>query len=341
MTPAELEEPGGSQTTITERAADYLERQRFGEWVNADQIEFNAWLAESTLHEVAYLRLRGGVAQIDKLVVSRPFRFRRNAHIGSAGKYAKFALPLLAAASVASFALLGWQFLIPLMQPADRVDSTDIGGRTLLNFADHTQIELDTDTTVRVRMTTAQRTVWLEKGEAWFHVAHDAAHPFTVVVGKHRITDIGTEFLVRRDADDVDVALLSGRAALNADGTQTATLNPGEEALATPVLLSVVRRTPQQLADELAWRRGMLVFRDTPLAEVVREFNRYNMTKLVIADPAIAGKKITVNAKTDDCESFLRFLGDALKLRVDHEGNRILILSREETKEAVHLRRGL
>jgi transmembrane sensor len=226
------------------------------------------------------------------------------------------------------------------MQPPDRTDSTDVGGRTLLSFSDRTQIELDTNTSMRIRMTTAERTVWLEKGEAWFHVAHDAAHPFTVVVGKHRITDLGTEFLVRRDENNVDVALVNGRAALNASGQQTATLNPGDEAIATPVSLSVTRKTPQQLADELSWRHGMLVFRDAPLSEVVREFNRYNQTKLVIADPSIAGKRIYASLRTDDFDGFVQLAEMELNLRVDRVG-RTIVLSRgqqQATKRIVRLK---
>ena len=47
-------------------------------------------------------------------------------------------------------------------------------------------------------------------------------------------------------------------------------LKPGDDALATPVSLTVTRKTPQELANALAWRRGMLVFRNTRLADVVR-----------------------------------------------------------------------
>jgi transmembrane sensor len=330
--------PLKAHDAITQRAADFLERRCFEEWNGKDQAELDAWLAESALHEVAYLRLESATALVRELAALRPPKPLRQAPAGG-GKITgrRFVFPLLAAASIASFAALGVPFVLSLLQPPDRVDSTDVGGRTLLSFSDHTQIELNTDTAMRFRMTTAERTVWLERGEAWFHVAHDAAHPFTVVAGRHRITDLGTEFLVRRDADDVDVALLNGRAALSAEGVQTATLNPGDEAIATPVSLSITRKTQQQLADALAWRRGVLVFRNTKLADVVREFNRYNTTRLVIADPSIADLKFSAAVKTDDYESFLQLVEVALNLRVDREGNDVLISrrAREETKRAV------
>jgi transmembrane sensor len=329
---------------ISERAADFFGRRRFGPWNDADQAELDQWIAESTSHYVAWLRLQGFAAHAERLAALNAVESKQPASFGGYKfPYRRFVLPLLAAASIALAALWGGPFIMALLQPPDRVDSTDVGGRTLLSFSDHTQIELNTNTTVRTRMTTAERTVWLEKGEAWFHVAHDAAHPFSVIVGKHRIADLGTEFLARRDADDVDVILLNGRASLSADGAQTATLTPDEEAVATSASLLVTRKTPQELADELAWRRGVLAFRNTPLVEVVREFNRYNTTKLVIADPSIADKRIYADLKTDDFEGFLQLAEDVLKLRVDREGSVVLISRNhgDATKKAAHSKRSL
>ena len=333
--------PLESRQEITKRAAAFFERRHFGRWSDTDQAELETWFAESTLNRVAYLRLECAVTHTERLIALRPPGPGRSVP----GRIAelmnrRIAIPLLLAASFVLLATVGWPFLASLMRPADRVDSTDIGGRTLLSFADHTQIELNTDTAVRVRMTTAERTVWLEKGEAWFHVAHDAAHPFNVIIGRHRITDLGTEFLVRRDANNLEVALLNGRAALSAGGMQTATLKPGDDAVATPVSLTVTRKTPQELADELAWRRGMLVFRNTRLSEVVRQFNRYNATKLVIADPTIAGETITADIKTDDFESFLRLAEVTFNLRADREGSVIMIsrAPRGSMKRAEHAR---
>jgi transmembrane sensor len=332
------------QDAVSERAAEFLGKRRFWDWTGEDQLELDVWLAESILHEVAWLRLQGIVASTDQLAALDALERKQVAQgAGDKFPYRRFVLPLLAAASIALAAMWGGPFVASLLQPSDRTDSTNIGGRTLLSFSDRTQIELNTDTAVRLRMTTGERTVWLEKGEAWFHVAHDAAHPFTVIVGKHRIADIGTEFLIRRDSDDVDVTLLNGRAALSTEGLQTATLGPGEEAITTSTGLSVMRKTPQELADELAWRQGMLVFRNTPLSEVVREFNRYNTTRLVIADPSIASKKVAVNIRADDYESFLRFAQDALKLHVEREGGVVLISRGPENvkKKAAHLKHGL
>jgi transmembrane sensor len=335
-----------SHDAIARRAADFLERRRFGGWSDTDQIALDAWLAESDFHQVAWLRLEGSIAHVEKLAALRPSGPKSNrAARDSDGKrnYRRFVLPLLAAASIALFAALGIPFVNSLLQPPDRSFSTDIGGRSTVRFADGTEIELNTDTAMRFRMTTAERTVWLEKGEAWFRVAHNAANPFTVVIGRHRVTDLGTEFFVRRGSEGMEVALLNGRAMLNTEGALTTLLAPGDDALATPVSVSVTRKTPKELADALAWRRGVLVFRNTKLSDVVREFNRYNQTRLVIADPSIADVKIYAELKTDDFGAFLNLAQTVLNLCVDHEGNDILISRgpRDETKRAARTKHGL
>jgi transmembrane sensor len=339
--PDELPE---SRDAISERAAAFFEQRRFGSWSDAGQAELAAWLAESFLHRAAYLRVEGIAARADQLAALRSLMLGQHAR-GGAGKldYRWFVLPLLAAASIALFAALGMPLVNSLLQQPDRSYSTDVGGRTLLKFADGTVVDLNTDTAVRFRMTGEERTVWLERGEAWFHVSHNAANPFTVIVDRHRVTDLGTEFLVRRGADGMEVALLNGRATLSTEGAPVAVLAPGDDAVATRASMAVTRKTPQELADELAWRRGALVFQSTRLADAVQEVNRYNRTKIVVADPSIAGMKFTGEIRSDNVEDFLDLAQAMMKLRVSREGNEFLISrgQREETKRAARLKHSL
>jgi transmembrane sensor len=222
--------------------------------------------------------------------------------------------------------------------PPDRTYSTELGGHAVIKFADNTQIELNTNTVARVRMTTAERTVWLEKGEAWFEVSHDAAHPFSVIVGGHRITDLGTEFLVRRMPDGMEVALVKGEAALKSESAQTAILSPGDDAVATAQSTTIMRKTPWELADALGWRRDMLEFRNTRLADAVREFNRYNATKLIIADPSIADLKVSAEMQKGNYEGFLQLAEDVFDLRIERDGREIRIFG--ASRKAAHAKRG-
>ncbi|HSZ73536.1 MAG TPA: hypothetical protein VK779_01860, partial [Rhizomicrobium sp.] len=81
----------------------------------------------------------------------------------------------------------------------------------------------------------------------------------------------------------------------------------------------------QVLANDLAWRRGVLVFEDTTLADAAQEFNRYNSEKIVIADLHSARLKISGILKVNDLAEFMRMARNFFDLRADRRGNEIVI----------------
>lgn len=337
---------------ISERAAELFANRRFGPWTDEDEAALDAWLAESALNRVAWLRVRTVATCADEIGALHDFRANASRHhrdeeSGAFRGIRKFVFPAALAASLALLAAGGIPLARYLMRPVEHTYSTDVGGQTLLKFADGTQIELNTSTTVRYRMTTAERTVWLERGEAWFHVAHDAANPFSVIIGNHRVTDLGTEFLIRRNPaqvpGQVEVAVLSGRASLSTEGVPSeASLKAGDDAIATQSSLSITRKTAQELADELAWQRGVLVFRNARLADVVGEFNRYNTTKLVIGDPSIGDLRLSAELQSNDYIAFLNLAEMRLNLRAEREGQDIVISrAAGKSKKAARNKRGL
>jgi len=318
-----------SHEAIAEQAAFFFQRRRLGPWTEVDQAELVAWCTESTLNEVAYLRLEGAIAYAERLNAQRPFRH------GFAGSEPselparrKLWLPLALAASVVLSGALGLSYLRSLLRPPpDRIFGTNVGGHAVLKFADGTEVELNTNTALRYRMTTQERTIWLERGEAYFRVAHNPIDPFTVVAAGHRITDIGTEFLVRDEPGRLEVTLVKGKAKLvntNA-AAPVAMLAPGDDAVATAQSTMITKKTPAQLADELAWQQGMLIFRKTHLSDAVREFNRYNDVKLVVGDPSIADLTFSAEIRTDRYEDLVLLLQTALGLKVVRVGDTISI----------------
>lgn len=234
-------QPGATQTDLL--AADWLQRQQFWAWSEADQAALDAWLAESRAHRVAYWRQKAVWSNAQRLVALRPLAPARE----PASKSLLFRLlpmPLRIAAALAIIAVLGLTATRFAAPPQDRTYSTPLGGRETVTFADGSKIELNTNTILRARMTTDRRIVWLDRGEAYFQVKHDSAHPFTVIAGNHLITDMGTKFLVRQDVTGLEVALLEGKVRVGSSdaASRTAVLAPGEVALASGNAVSVTAR---------------------------------------------------------------------------------------------------
>ena len=308
---------------IEARAAEWLQRRHFWNWTEADEAALNAWLAQALAHRIAYWRLNAGFTRTDRLVA-----LRQPAHEAATPR---LLLPLYTkiAAVIGVIAILGAVSANSLLQARERNYSTGIGGRETVSFADGSRIELNTNTALRTRMTTNERIVWLDRGEAFFQVKHDSTHPFIVFAGKHRVTDLGTKFSVRKDSGRLEVAVMQGKVRFSAASDRlhapSALLTPGDVAVATADSISVTRKSSQELVNELGWRSGLLVFRHATLGEAAAEFNRYNRIKLVIPDPATAQLKIYGVFRADNIEDFTRLAQMVLGLRVARNGDEMVI----------------
>lgn len=315
--------PANRAAEIEARAADWLQRRSFWNWSAEDQAALDSWLSESMAHRIAFWRLNAGFSRTDRLAALRPLPAE------AAGRRSGFAAFAKLAAGFALLAGLGLGSAYYALQPNERTYATQIGGHETVAFADGTRIELNTNTIVRTRMTTKERMVWLEKGEAFFQVRHDPAHPFIVMAGNRRITDLGTKFSVHRDGDRLEVAVVQGRVRFapteGGVSVQSAMLTPGDVAVATPTSMMVTKKSTEAIDNQLGWRNGLLVFRHVALAEAVREFNRYNRIQLSVADPAVAATKIYGVFREDNIDDFTSLAQMVLGLHVARKGNTILI----------------
>jgi transmembrane sensor len=308
---------------LEEQAAEWLLRRHFSNWSGADQKELDAWLAASPSNRVTYWRLNAALTRTDRLKALR--QPMRQAPSGIQNPWPKRARAVAAVALIAVGAAGGFHYLT---QSKDRVISTVIGEHKLVTLADGSSIELNTSSTVRIRQDRDRRAVTLVKGEAFFDVHHDAQHPFTVDAAGQRITDLGTKFVVRDLNDRVEVALLEGRAHVAPLGdtskSRQADLLPGDIATATKRSLSIIKASSQTIAEKLSWRSGLLVFHNTALREVARQFNRYNNGKLII-EGAAADLQVDGTFPADDPQTFTKIAGDLLHLRVERRGNDIVL----------------
>ncbi len=296
---------------IEYKAADWLQRRQFWSWSDEDQKALDAWLAESSAHRVAFLRLKAGYAQTERLVALRNSKPERDRRIRT--RWIHAAAVLIAACAIGASAT----FFIA--KPENVTYSTPVGGRQTLTLADGTRIELNTDTTLKLNKSRATRSVTLVKGEAYFQVQHDAQRPFVVETAGHTVTDLGTKFTVHTERDRVEVRLVEGQARLDAVDTAkpqpSMLLKPGDVAIATANAMSVKRESMSKLADDLGWRRGLIVFHDTTLADAAEKLNRYNTNKLVV-DRTAAKLKINGTFRADDAQTFAQMARDVFGLRI-------------------------
>jgi transmembrane sensor len=215
-----------------------------------------------------------------------------------------------------------------------QVMSTAVGQQRHLTLADGSRLTLNTNTLLAVKLTSRRRDVYLRRGEAHFDVVHDASRPFFVHVADTVIRDVGTQFEVRLKSDrDIDVLVDEGQVEVRGSGPAAApaaadsgahgdsagwvkALSAGEQLLIAGPHLQVMSVSPRQIADDLAWREGALVFQGEPLSQALAEVGRYTRTRIVLTGPKVASLHISGRFRTDDVPGFFQALQAALPVRV-------------------------
>ncbi len=321
------EQPGAplGATEIDLLAADWLQRRNFWDWGVEDEASLDVWLSQSRKHRVAYWRQKAVWENAQRLVALRPLAPAR-----SPGAAPHFVFPLVfkVAAAVIAIIAVGVGTFTYLRAPAYReaVYATPVGGRETITLFDGSQIELNTDTVLRVRKSATERTAVLEKGEAFFDIKHDADRPFSVTAAGHRVVDLGTKFVMRNMPDRLEVSLIEGRASFGATAAvNPKVMKPGDVVVATTRMTKVFRKTTAELSTELGWRRGLLTFYRATLADAATEMNRYNERKITIAD-AVAGRELIDGTfPSNDVDLFGRVAHSVLGLHVADKGDGIVI----------------
>ena len=306
-------------THIEQEAARWILRREEPGWTATDGEALDAWLAESAAHQAAFWRLEHGWRRADRLA-ARPLTQAE----GTRRSWSRRLAPLAAsiAALVGAAVWLGHDM-------AGRIYTTDVGGHEIAPLPDGTKVELNTDTRLRADVTREHREVWLDKGEAYFEVAHDKAHPFTIYAGKRKVTVLGTKFSVRRNGDEVQVTVVEGKVRVDPvdapKPTPPAVLTPGQIAIAKGAATLVTPKTVAAAQSELSWRQGMLVFDQYTVERAAEEFNRYNRRKIVVTSPEAAEIRIGGTFETDNIDGFVELLQQGYGLTIEKDDDTVKI----------------
>ncbi len=317
-----------SRQQVEEAAAVWIARRDTGPWAENEAAAFEAWLAESAQHRVAYFRLNAAWEDAGRLKASLRERARPAPQRPPVLRIPlTLAASLLLAVGAAVFVLRDGLF-------SRHSYATVVGGLEAVPMPDGSRVTLNTDSRLRIAMTESERRVDLDRGEAFFEVARDPRRPFVVGVGNRRVIAVGTAFSVRREGDDVRVIVAEGAVRMeDAGGSHSSSLPPlaaGSIARArrNDVDVLVQTRPIAEIEQNLSWRNGLLTFRDTPLDKVVAEFNRYNARKIVIDDPQIASMGVGGIFRATNVGPFVHLLEEGFPIRATVEKDRIILNAR-------------
>ncbi|MGU1103528.1 FecR family protein [Pseudomonas aeruginosa] len=216
--------------------------------------------------------------------------------------------------------------------------ATGKGEVRILRLVDGSEVELDAQSAIDVAYDSRERRVRLLEGSAIFRAAPRAGRetrPFVVESAGGSTRALGTRFLVSRNEDgSVQVGVLEHRVAVALAHPRTGTVGRRELGEGESLRYSAEgggggggeRRRYRaaggveaplggRLDDLTSWRRGLLVFDEQPLGEVVARLNRYRPGHLLVAPGALAQRRVSGVFRVADLEPSLQSISDELGVR--------------------------
>ena len=200
-------------------------------------------------------------------------------------------------------------------------------------LADGSQVDLGAKTRIVTRYMSAERSVVIDAGEAFFKVQKDTRRPFVVNAGTLRVTAVGTAFSVRRGVDRITVTVSEGVVRIGPDAGEytghEVRAGAGEQVTFTESSssLTIARVDPSAAT---SWREGVLKFMDEPLGSVVSSVNRYSARQIVIEDPDLAARPFTGTVYEGRIDDWLHALERVFPLEVTDERGAAIRLERRK-----------
>lgn len=292
------------------------ERRNFEHWRSQSIRHAEAYqFAQQTWGALAQLRNAPGSLTTD---MTQPSPRHRTARAGGPGRRPRFAgMAMICLVAVLGFAGFWYGNPITLLAADYR---TAPGEQQSVTLSDGSIVELASGSAIALHFTREERRVELLAGAAYFTAASmgdGEPRPFVVEGAGGTATALGTQFLVDRlpDAVEVVVAEHEVRVALaGMDGLSgNVVLSPGQSVRYSQSGLGDVHE--KDIEQAAAWRRGRLFFDQVSLADVVAELNRYRRGRIVIADPALASRRVSGVFETRDLDRALATIARELRLR--------------------------
>lgn len=190
-----------------------------------------------------------------------------------------------------------------------------------MSLPDGSEISLAPHTRARIVLYRNRREVQLDKGAMRFRVTQDMDRPFTVSTAWGHVRVLGTVFSVSTRAGQMRVEVAEGRVAVwHTDHVAVlppATLTAGDAIEADQVGLGTLLRVPTDSV--AAWRNGWLVFNNTPLDQVLDQWNDYLSRPLLLGShPRLKQLRLSGSFPVRQPQAFLAGLPDMLPVLVQH-----------------------
>jgi len=312
-------------TRALRREADaWVRRLTSGEATVADAQALKSWCEASDAHALAFAEARRlwkdfgpageAVRRRQAPEVQRAPRMGRRLFLGGA-------VATAAGAAVAVVGPVGLWSAFPSLAADFR---TAVGEQRQLALAPGVTVDLNTRTSVALRRDAGMlQGIDLLDGEVAVDNSRSATQPFVVAAGEGHAIARQASFEVRNLGARVCVSCLSGNVRVEV-GSRGVLLQARQQVSYDKDVLGAAM--PVDAATASAWRSGVLVFRDTPLSDVVAEINRYRAGHVVVVNSKVAHSRLNGRFRINQLEAVFAQIREVLGANVTRLPGGIVLL---------------
>lgn len=221
------------------------------------------------------------------------------------------------------------------MQLSSRVDlfgtseyeeiSVAKGERIQMVFQDGTKVYINSDSKLRYpkKFALNSRKVFLE-GEAYFVVAKNQKRPFIVNLNGPEIHVLGTSFNVQDypENKDIVVCLDEGNINMTLPSEKKYPVHPGERLVYNKDNQQCTISRMNDMQRLSMWKQNVIVFKDTPLPEVIKVLNRWYDVEFKVEDEDVMKYVYTLTSDNSLLERVLRDLEKIAPVKFDYNEDR-------------------
>ncbi len=178
---------------------------------------------------------------------------------------------------------------------------TATGEQRTVILADGTQIQLNTDTAVKLVATPTERTLHLLHGELRIQTSEQAIQ---LVNAWASFTPLGTDFSLRQQQSHAQLSVSSGRVLIQHQTGAQSIVNAGQTQRLTAKQLIPVSALNRS---DLAWQRGLLIAQNQRLDAFLTELGRYHQGYLRL-HPSLEHLRVTGTFPANDSLRTLQLL---------------------------------
>jgi transmembrane sensor len=311
---------------IEDEAVTWVARLDSGPLDERTAAEFERWHNASPVHKQVYARYSALWVEFDGLSARRD-----DAMLPVANDSSSFLLNRRAVAATIAAAIVGGAGFWGYEQLIGNRYRTDVGEQRTVALADGSRVTLNTNTSLHIEFSAAERRIIMGQGEALFEVSHDPRRPFIVASAAGSVRAVGTKFVVRlKDAGGLDVLVTEGKVLVSKPvEVATAITRPspapvsaGEQLKFEGSRVEIATVSEKGMSRELAWRQGDIIFSGEPLSEAAAEMQRYT-TQTLSVDKDVAHYSVGGYFRTYDIDAFIETVEAVFPVKAERSGNQI------------------